>query len=234
MRFPALGLVIFLIALGLDLEAQSPNASITGEVTDASKALIVGSNVLAVSESTGAEYETESGSSGLYRLANLPPRNTLTCAVSYDVPGPQGVLLKQLFGGWSTDAIVYARSAAPVNVVTGNNPFPYVSLSGTNGVQRPNVNAAVAFYLRQPGAPGRKVLNSAAFSAPTPSTTQGNLGRNLVGFDIAPAISPRRVPFAASKSRLFQCSESPQLRQPDKLSQLATVWRGDTDVEQSA
>lgn len=73
MRFPALGLVICLLALGLDLRAQSTNASVTGEVTDASKALIVGTKVVAVSKNTGAEYETESGTSGFYRLANLPP-----------------------------------------------------------------------------------------------------------------------------------------------------------------
>jgi hypothetical protein len=110
-------------------------------------------------------------------------RNTFTAAVSYDAPGPQGALLKQLFGGWSTDSIVYERSAAPVNVVTGNNPFPYVSLSGANSVQRPNVNAAVPFYLSQPEAPGGKVVNSTAFSTPIPSTAQGNLGRNaLRGF----------------------------------------------------
>jgi hypothetical protein len=110
-------------------------------------------------------------------------RNTFTAAVSYDAPGPQGALLKQLFGGWSTDSIVYERSAAPVNVVTGNNPFPYVSLSGANSVQRPNVNAAVPFYLSQPEAPGGKVVNSTAFSTPVPSTAQGNLGRNaLRGF----------------------------------------------------
>ena len=110
-------------------------------------------------------------------------RHTFTGAVSYDVMGPPGVLLKPLLGGWSTDSIVYVRSAAPVNVVTGNNPFPYVSLSGSNSVQRPNVNSAVPSYLRQPGAPGGKVINSAAFSTPTPPTTQGDLGRNaLRGF----------------------------------------------------
>ena len=65
MRFPALGLMICLIVVGLDLQAQSTNASIRGEVTDASKALIVGTKVRVISGITGAEYETESGASGL-------------------------------------------------------------------------------------------------------------------------------------------------------------------------
>ena len=60
---------------------------------------------------------------------------------------------------------------------------PYVSLSGANSVQRPNVNSGVPFYLHQPGAAGDKVINPAAFSTPTPPTAQGNLGRNaLRGF----------------------------------------------------
>jgi len=127
-----------------------------------------------LSELTGARERSSS---------DYDIRNTFTGAVSYDLPRPKGALLEQLFGDWSTDSIVYARSAPPVNVVTGNNPFPYVSLSGANSVQRPNVNVAVPLYLSRNGAPGGKVFNSAAFSTPVPPETQGDLGRNaLRGF----------------------------------------------------
>jgi carboxypeptidase family protein/TonB-dependent receptor-like protein len=109
-------------------------------------------------------------------------RHTFSGAVSYDIPGPHNGILKRVFASWSTDSIVYTRSAAPVNVVTGNNPFGGV-LSGANSVQRPNVVPGVPFYLFPAGAPGGKVINPNAFTSPVPGTSQGNLGRNaLRGF----------------------------------------------------
>ena len=110
-------------------------------------------------------------------------RSSLSGAVSWDIPGPQRGMLKKAFAGWSADSILFTRTALPVNVVTGNNPFPFVSLSGSNSVQRPNIVTGVPLYLHPPGAPGGKVINSAAFSDPAPGTDQGNLGRNaLRGF----------------------------------------------------
>src|SRR6266446_2292466 len=41
-------------------------------------------------------------------------RQTFSGAVSYDIPSPSSGVLKQFFGGWSTDSIIYARSAPPV------------------------------------------------------------------------------------------------------------------------
>src|SRR5208282_643141 len=46
-------------------------------------------------------------------------RQTFSGAVSYDIPGPASGVLKQILGNWSTDTTIYARSAPPVNVVTG-------------------------------------------------------------------------------------------------------------------
>ena len=113
-------------------------------------------------------------------------RHTLSGAVSYDIPGPHHSVLKQVFGGWSTDSIVYARSSPPVNVVTGKNAFGGV-LSGANSVQRPDVIPGVPFYLYLSGAPGGKVINPEAFATPVPATAQGNLGRNaLRGFGATP------------------------------------------------
>ena len=110
-------------------------------------------------------------------------RNTFSGAVSYDIPGPGRAVLKQILGSWFTDSIIYAGSAPPVNVVTGNNPYPDTSLSGADSVQRPNVVPSVPFYLYPSGTPGGKVINAAAFTAPVPATAQGNLGRNaLRGF----------------------------------------------------
>lgn len=104
-------------------------------------------------------------------------------AVSYDIPGPSSGILKSIFGNWSTDSIIYVRSATPVNAVTGQDAFNTGILSGAYAAQRPNVVPGVPFYLYPSGAPGGKVINSAAFTTPGPATAQGDLGRNaLRGF----------------------------------------------------
>jgi hypothetical protein len=65
----------FLLLL-LDLtcvRAQSINATLSGRVTDTAKAMIVDARIVAISDATGARYETSTGGSGEYHLANLPP-----------------------------------------------------------------------------------------------------------------------------------------------------------------
>jgi hypothetical protein len=110
-------------------------------------------------------------------------RNTFSGAVSYNIPAPGSGVFRNILGSWSTDSIIYARSAAPVNVVTGQNPYAGSVLSGPDSVQRPDVVPGVPFYLSPSGAPGGKVINAAAFSTPVPAASQGDLGRNaLRGF----------------------------------------------------
>jgi hypothetical protein len=109
-------------------------------------------------------------------------RQTFSGAISYDIPGPESGVLKQVFGSWSTDSIIYVRTAPPVNVVTGNVLADTV-LGGTQSVQRPDVVPGAPFYLHPSGAPGGKIINAAAFTTPVPATAQGDLGRNaLRGF----------------------------------------------------
>jgi hypothetical protein len=55
------------------LRAQSTNASITGRVTDPSKALIAGAKVAAVSSDTSFRNEAVTSGSGEYYLTNLTP-----------------------------------------------------------------------------------------------------------------------------------------------------------------
>jgi hypothetical protein len=68
----ALCLGVSLACTGV-LRAQSTNASITGRVTDPSKALIVGAKVAAVNAGTNFRYEAVTNGSGEYYLTNLPP-----------------------------------------------------------------------------------------------------------------------------------------------------------------
>jgi hypothetical protein len=130
-------------------------------------------------------------------------RHTFSGAVSYDIPGPRKSVLKQVFGNWSTDSIIYARSAPPVNVVTGQNPFGASAgaLAGAASVQRPNVNPGVPFYIDKANVPGGRVINPAAFSIP--AAGQGDLGRNaLRGFGAAQVDLALRRRFALTE-RIF-------------------------------
>lgn len=71
-RVPALGF-LFLLSLPSVLRAQSTNASLTGRITDPSKAVIADARVAAINADTNVRYETRTNGSGEYYLANLPP-----------------------------------------------------------------------------------------------------------------------------------------------------------------
>jgi len=139
-------------------------------------------------------HSIDDASSDAYYL-NVPPgvssserassdydiRHTFSGAVSYNIPAPDRGIWKSIFGNWSTDSIVYARTAPPVNVVTGQNPFGGY-FSGATGVQRPNLVSGVPLWIADPNVAGGKRINRAAFITPT-GQVQGNLGRNaLRGF----------------------------------------------------
>jgi len=64
---------LFLAAPAPLLRAQSTNASLTGRITDPSKALIADAKIAAISDSTNVRYETMTSVVGEYHLTNLPP-----------------------------------------------------------------------------------------------------------------------------------------------------------------
>ena len=55
------------------LHAQSTSASLTGRISDPSKALIADAKIAAINAGTNVRYETTSNASGEYYLAYLPP-----------------------------------------------------------------------------------------------------------------------------------------------------------------
>ena len=69
----ALLALLALACLGAVSRAQSTSASLTGRVTDPSKAAIASAKVAAINTETNLRYETTSNSSGEYTLPNLPP-----------------------------------------------------------------------------------------------------------------------------------------------------------------
>jgi len=82
----------------------------------------------------------------------------------------------------STDLIVYARTAPPVNVVTGKDTFGTGVLSGASGATRPDLVSGAPFWIADPNVAGGKRINREAFSVPA-TPRQGTLGRNtLRGF----------------------------------------------------
>ncbi len=121
-------------------------------------------------------------------------RNAVSIALTYDVPAPKwNTSTNAVLRGWSTENVVQAQSAPPVDV-------NYVDLGLANGFTtnaRPDVVPGRPFYLYGPMYPGGKAFNLAAFTLPplvpagcNPAITypcvpasQGNLSRNaLRGF----------------------------------------------------
>jgi hypothetical protein len=112
-------------------------------------------------------------------------RQTFSGAISYNIPAPGSGIWKAILGNWSTDSIVYARSAPTVNVVTGLDPFNTEVLSGTYGAVRPNLVPGAPLWIADSNVAGGKRINPAAFTTPT-AAMQGDLGRNaLNGFGAA-------------------------------------------------
>jgi hypothetical protein len=133
-------------------------------------------------------------------------RNALSIALTYDVPAPKGnAFAKAILRGWSTENIIQARSAPPVDVFYGD--FGLLSNGFLSNV-RPDVVPGVPLYLYGSQYPGGKVINNTAgavaggcpdgspsigpFCSPPldPNTglplSQGNLPRNaLRGFGSA-------------------------------------------------
>jgi len=111
-------------------------------------------------------------------------RHTFSGAVSYNIPEPAGGIWKSIPGNWSTDSIVYARTAPPVNVVSGQIQFAGI-LTGLNNPTRPDLLPGVPVWIANPNVAGGRQINPAAFTTPT-GPVQGNLGRNaLRGFGAA-------------------------------------------------
>ena len=101
-------------------------------------------------------------------------RHSLTGAVTYDVPVPfhRGVG-NLLLRNFSVDTIFTARSATPVNVLSGANP-----VGGGIGVFRPDLIEGVPLYIQDSTVAGGRRINPAAFKVPV--GRQGTLGRNVL------------------------------------------------------
>lgn len=129
-------------------------------------------------------------------------RNAFSLALTYDVPSPNwNSFANAMLRGWSTENVVQAQSAPPVNVY-----YSYLGYLSTGFATdaRPDIVGSQPFYLYGPQYPGGKAINNTITSGgcpggldmvgpfcPPPTVNglperQGNLGRNaLGGFGVA-------------------------------------------------
>lgn len=130
------------------------------------------------------EVSDEVSSSVLERgNADFDVRHNLSSALTYNLPGQwaKGVL-GPIFRNWSIDGIVHAQSATPVNLDGGT----FVDEDGREFRVRPDLVSGQPLYLDDPGVPGGRRFNIAAFVAPPrapnngPFLRQGTLGRNVL------------------------------------------------------
>jgi hypothetical protein len=125
-----------------------------------------------------ANYRTTSGAAGAHADrgdSDFDIRHAFTAGVTYTLPSAgSGTIARALLSDWSLDAFVFARSAAPVDIVGG-----ITFGAGTALASRPNVNPGVPLELDGPQYPGGKIFNHAAFTA-SPPGQQGDFGRNVL------------------------------------------------------
>src|SRR5712692_8252274 len=72
MRRLVLGVMLGVLLRGT-LQAQSADASLTGQITDPNKALIAGATVSVISSGTGIHYQGLTNETGTYYVSDLPP-----------------------------------------------------------------------------------------------------------------------------------------------------------------
>ena len=117
-----------------------------------------------------------------YASSDFDVRQSVSGALVFRVPGARSGLLGLATGGWSFDIVVVARSGFPFNGLI----FVQSPVQGYAYI-RPDVVPGQPFWVADPAAPGRKILNAAAFHVP-PAGPQGTEGRNdIVGFPLAQA-----------------------------------------------
>jgi hypothetical protein len=117
-------------------------------------------------------------------------RNSFSAGLTYDIPAPKlNALMNAILRGWSTENIILARSAPPVDIEDGNF-FEFIG--GIFAPIRPDLVPGTPFYFYGSQFPGGKRLNAAAFMDPPAAppgpncpfggcpTRQGNVPRNFL------------------------------------------------------
>jgi hypothetical protein len=95
----------FLLALSVrSMNGQSTNASLTGRITDSTKAVAPNAKVIAINTGTRVRYETVTNETGSYYVSNLPPG---TYRIEVEKLGFKAVL--------KSDVILHVQDALEIN-----------------------------------------------------------------------------------------------------------------------
>lgn len=105
-------------------------------------------------------------------------RHAFNSAISYEIPSIfKDGIGKKIFSGFGLDTTFRARTATPVNVVSGVNRFNL----GVTTILRPDYIQGQPLYIDDPTAPGGRVFNRNAFVVPAATENrQGSFGRNVL------------------------------------------------------
>ncbi len=113
-------------------------------------------------------------------------RHNLAASANYRLPGPTQGPSSKILGGWWLDAVLFARTAMPMDVLS----LSAQTSEDSDGKEfitafaqvRPNYDGDYEPWIKDSSAPGGRRLNPEAFTVPE-GFAQGNLGRNaLRGF----------------------------------------------------
>jgi hypothetical protein len=145
-------------------------------------------------------------------------RQSFSAALVWNIPAsakrtPLNAVLRE----WSLNAIVQARTAFPIDVVTNSVP-----LAGTSVATRPDLVPGVPVWLYGSQYPGGKAMSLAAF-APPAVPGQGDLGRNAFrgfGFTQMDFSVARRIPVGEhvnvqARMDAFNLLNHPNFANPD-------------------
>jgi hypothetical protein len=107
--------------------------------------------------------------------ADFDIRHNFSSALHYDIPTffRIGRIADSILSGWSLDGIVHVQSGVAVDLAG------LTTIDGRLVRQRPNYNFGQPLYIDDPGVPGGRRFNSAAFSTPS-AGKQGSFGRNVL------------------------------------------------------
>ncbi|WP_035359550.1 TonB-dependent receptor [Edaphobacter aggregans] len=119
-----------------------------------------------------------------YANSNYDIRNRFVASVTYELPKFDGrnVVVRQVLGGWQTNAIVDLRTGTPLNITINSN---LANVGGVGGSQRPNyvheshVTCSRATVTGSGGSTRNSCIDATAYANPAPGTF-GNLQRDAI------------------------------------------------------